>query len=170
MQDTKITCRIIKKRPLILQACEEKSFHFFIQIEIKQIQNQSKTSPRFAYSLFSLYQPQRVCSPPQNRSKETERLCPRYCSSVHLQCHLREHAKAIQRKLCPCWKRTDVIKAVSCCRARKPTPTTWNYLNHATASREGGQKSMERTTNVRAKWGFDTMKPKEERRVYILTQ
>lgn len=41
----------------------------------------------------------------------------------------------IQRKLCPWWRRTDVIKAVSCCRVRKPTPTTWNYLNHAAASR-----------------------------------
>lgn len=87
-------------------------------------------------SLTSLY------SPPQKKIKITakkENFCPR---PVHLQCHLREYRGVIQRKWCPWWRRTDVIKAVSCCRARKPTPTTWNYLNHASASRNREQTSI----------------------------
>lgn len=80
------------------------STHLSIQIIIKQLKplNHSRQpvmtdaiqrSLKLYPMLFTTYSPSeslgRVYSPPQNNSKERKRLCPRYCSSVHLQCYLR---------------------------------------------------------------------------------
>lgn len=103
----------------------------------------------------------RFYSPPQTHSKGRIRLCPQHSQPQFIYNAICQgdvsdkRGVAIRRKLCPWWRRTDVIKAVSCCRARKLTPTTWNYLNHASASRKRGLEFREKRQGVqKAKWGI----------------
>lgn len=99
----------------------------------------------------------RFYSPPQTHSKGRIRFCPPHSQPQFIYnaiCQRDESDKrvvVIRRKLCPWWRRTDVIKAVSCCRARKPTPTTWNYLNHASASRKIGLEFRGKRQGVQKK-------------------
>lgn len=108
----------------------------------QQMPPQSKISPCAVYNSFYFRQPQRALQP---TTKQQQREPATLSMVLHPSSFTMPFAttsggyRVIQRKLCPWWRRTDVIKAVSCCRARKPSPTTWNYLNHAPASRKGGK-------------------------------
>lgn len=107
----------------------------------QQMPSRSKISPCALYNSFCFRQPQRALQP---STKQQQREAASLSKVLQPSSFTMPFAttsggyRVIQRKLCPWWRRTDVIKAVSCCRARKPSPTTWNYLNHAPASRKGG--------------------------------
>lgn len=100
------------------------------------------SKPRVVYNPFSHREPHKVLQPTTNsQQRKNIRPCPplsqpQFIYNAICQGDVGDkRGVVIRRKWCPWWRRTDVIKAVSCCRARKPTPTTWNYLNHASASR-----------------------------------
>lgn len=107
----------------------------------QQMPSRSKISPCALYNSFCFRQPHRALQP---TTKQQQREAASLSKVLQPSSFTMPFAttsggyRVIQRKLCPWWRRTDVIKAVSCCRARKPSPTTWNYLNHAPASRKGG--------------------------------
>lgn len=132
----------------------------------QQMPSQSRISPCALYNSFYFRQPHRTLQP---TTKQQQREAASLSKVLQPSSFTMPFAttsggyRVIQRKLCPWWRRTDVIKAVSCCRARKPSPTTWNYLNHAPASRKGGKESVEMTKKAKPKWGFNPF----ERRVPI---
>lgn len=115
------------------------------------------SKPRVVYNPFSHREPHKVLQPTTNsqQRKNTPLSArhphPQFIYNAICQEDASDYKGVVIRlKLCPWWRRTDVIKAVSCCRARKPTPTTWNYLNHAPASRKRGLEFRGKAT-MRAK-------------------